>query len=175
MMHCVKYCAPPTRTALWRTRVLAFLGTALVGLVVPAGCVVVPEGGSPSRASIQEFFCGPNHGCPCDGEEATCGAPSSDSPPASCTAECTPPDCGPTHRKWWDHLPKCHLYDPEAGIFNFCIPPQCLNPPPPLPPGRFFPVPVRPAFAERGESDYSLLNHSYDRGGSLSGANAPCQ
>jgi hypothetical protein len=52
-------------------------------------------------------------------------------------------------------LPKCHFYDPEAGIFNFCIPPQCINEPPPLPPGRFFPVPVRPAFAPRQLSTYA--------------------
>jgi hypothetical protein len=50
-----------------------------------------------------------------------------------------------------------HLYDPEAGIFNFCVPAQCLNPPPPLPPGRFFPVPVQPVFTQRGDAGYGLV------------------
>ena len=60
-------------------------------------------------------------------------------------------ECRPPRSSLACHLPKCHLYEPEAGIFNFCIPPQCINRPPPLPPGRFFPVPVPPAFAQRAD------------------------
>jgi hypothetical protein len=186
MMRFVKHCAPSSRMTLWRARVLAFLAAALAGLVVPSGCVVVPEGGYPDRASIECFFCGPKHGCPCGEAETSCGAPSDECGPASCPiacqaectsecpAECTRAECRPPRRKLWEHLPKCHLYDPEAGIFNFCIPPQCINPPPPLPPGRFFPVPSRPAFAQRGDVDYSLLNSQYDRSKQFPPACAPC-
>jgi hypothetical protein len=76
----------------------------------------------------------------------------------------------------WHHLPRFHLYEPEAGIFNFCIPPQCINPPPPLPPGRFFPVPAQPAFAERTEPSYGLLlGGNTNQGGKTLDANGLCR
>lgn len=166
MMRSVTDCAPPSWTALWRARVLAFLGAALVGLVVPSGCVMGPEGGFPSRESVEGILFGPDNGCTSDcceaSSEASCGAPSDDCFDTACSPECESGACAPPHprRKLWHHLPKLHLYEPEAGIFNFCIPPQCINPPSPLPPGRFFPVPVQPAFASRQESSYGLLNGS---------------
>lgn len=162
MMRSVKDCAPPKPIDLWRARVLAFLGAALVGFVVPTGCAIGPEGRPyPSRESIEGVLFGNDRCCGCPRCEASCGAPSEDCAPEACAAApvaCETAECPPPHRKFWHHLPKCHLYEPEAGIFNFCIPPQCINPPPPLPPGRFFPVPVRPAFAQRGDDGYSLLN-----------------
>lgn len=160
MMRCVMDCAPTKPIALWRARVLAFLGAALVGFVVPTGCAIGPEGRPyPSRESVEGFLFGSGGCCPCGRCEASCGAPSEDCapPPASTPENCESAACPPPHRKFWHHLPKFHLYEPEAGIFNFCIPPQCINPPAPLPPGRFFPVPVRPAFAQRGEDGYGLL------------------
>jgi hypothetical protein len=163
MMRSVKDCAPTKPTALWRARVLAFLFAALVGFVVPSGCAIGPEGRPyPSRESVEGFFFGSGCDCGCNVSEASCGAPSESCqtntcPPESIAAECPPADCPKPRRKFWHHLPKCHLYEPEAGIFNFCIPPQCINPPPPLPPGRFFPVPVRPAFAQRDDVGYGLL------------------
>jgi hypothetical protein len=174
MMRSVTDCAPSSRNAFWRARVLAFLGAALVGLVAPSGCVVVPGGGYPSRESVEGLLFGPDR----DGKrvcrEASCGAPSEDCEPDSALAECEPVEC-PPRRKPWHHLPKLHLYEPEAGIFNFCIPPQCINPPSPLPPGRFFPVPVQPAFAQREESGYGLLfGGDVSHGGDLPGAYAPC-
>jgi hypothetical protein len=173
MIRSVKDCAPPTPIALWRARVLAFLGAALVGLVVPTGCVVVPEGGYPTRESVQEFFLGSGRACGCgrcgDGE-ASCGLPSDDcatevdtvAPCETATpceaAACPPGECEPRPKFWHRlHFHRLHFYDPEAGIFNFCVPPQCLNPPPPLPPGRFFPVPVQPVFTQRGEVGYGLV------------------
>ena len=96
--------------------------------------------------SLRGILGGPNHPGGCETCATPCGAACDEcgSPPCEDGPECSPP-C--EHRRW--HLPKCRFYDPEAGIFNFCIPPQCINEPPPLPPGRFFPVPVRPAFAPR--------------------------
>lgn len=160
MMRSVTDCAPPSWTALWRARVLAFLGAALVGLVAPSGCVMGPEGGFPSRESVEGILLGPDRGGDRGCYEASCGVPCDDEPDTACSAECGSRQCAPPHprRKLWHHLPKLHLYEPEAGIFNFCIPPQCINPPSPLPPGRFFPVPVQPAFAPRLESGYGLLS-----------------
>ena len=155
MMRCVNDCAHhswPTRSNAWRNRLLAFFGAALVGLLAPTGCVVAPDTQGPTSESLREILRGPQHHSGC----ATCIAPSDapseacDGPPCEGGPECAPP-CKP--RRW--HLPNCRLYDPEAGIFNFCIPPQCINEPPPLPPGRFFPVPVRPAFAPRQLPTYA--------------------
>lgn len=73
------------------------------------------------------------------------------------------------------------MYDPEAGIFNFCVPPQCLNPPPPLPPGRFFPVPVQPAFAQRADDGagtaygYNMVGGAYSSGDCQHRPNSPCR
>jgi hypothetical protein len=165
-MRYVKHCAPPTPIVLWRARVLAFLGAALVGLMVPTGCVVGPHGGVPTPAAMQEYFLGPDgvrcnrH---CDRCEATCGAPCDDcvseiEAPCETPVPCETAACEPRPKLWHRlHFHRLHCYDPEAGIFNFCIPPQCLNPPPPLPPGRFFPVPVRPAFSQRGDAGYGLV------------------
>jgi hypothetical protein len=155
--------------------VLAFLGAALVGLVAPSGCVMGPEGGYPSRESIEGILFGPDGGCECGACEASCGAPCDDRACEPCAADGEHVEC-PPHRKPWHHWLKLHLYEPEAGIFNFCIPPQCINPPPPLPPGRFFPVPVRPAFAPRADSGYGLLNGSGDpSSGGPSKISAPCE
>jgi hypothetical protein len=158
--------------------VLAFLSAALVGLVVPSGCVMGPEGGYPSRESVEGILFGPDRrddgSCSdamygTDGDECACDTCRSESE----QAKCPPPR---ERRKLWERLPKLHLYDPEAGIFNFCIPPQCINPPAPLPPGRFFPVPVRPAFAPRQESSYGLLSGDGDaNGGGPPCADAPVQ
>lgn len=141
---------------------LAFVVCAIVGLSVPTGCVMSPAGSLPGRHSIENFFHG--GGCCCGHcDEPTCEAPyECDCPPSDCQAgDCQacsaefdaatcPPHCH--KKKLWHHLPKCKMYDPEAGIFNFCMPPACIHPPPPLPPGRFFPVPVRPAFAPQPTS-----------------------
>jgi hypothetical protein len=142
--------------------VLAFLGAALVGLVAPSGCVMGPEGGSRSLESVEGILFGPDSGSASGCCEPSCGAPSDECLDTACDHECEGVACAPPHprRKLWHHLPKPHLYEPEAGIFNFCIPPQCINPPSPLPPGRFFPVPVQPPFASRPESSYGLLNGS---------------
>jgi hypothetical protein len=148
--------------------VLAFAGAALFGLIVPTGCVVVPEGGFPMRDSMHEFFLGSGGSCRCgrcQECEATCGLPSGDCAPAleapapcETPAPCDTAACEPRPKFWHRlHFHRLHLYDPEAGIFNFCVPPQCLNPPPPLPPGRFFPVPVQPVFSQRGEVGYGLV------------------
>jgi hypothetical protein len=143
---------------------LAFVGCAAVGLCVPTGCVVSTNGPLPTRHAIENFFCS-RCGCEYAGEPS-CGAPS-DCP--NCGPEFDAATCPPTHchKKPWHHLPKCKLYDPEAGIFNFCMPPACIHPPPPLPPGRFFPVPVQPAFAPH---PYSLLGQGAGAGGAY-GAN----
>lgn len=162
---------------------LAFTGAALVGLVVPSGCVVVPEGGYPTRESVKEFFLGNGTGCGCShcGEcEAGCGLPSGEcaaevpiAPPCDAVA-CEAPCAAPCEEKpkFWHrlHLHRLHCYDPEAGIFNFCVPPQCLNPPPPLPPGRFFPVPVQPAFAQRADYGYNMVGGAYGSGSCAPGA-----
>jgi hypothetical protein len=175
-MRSVKDCAPPSRSALWRARLLAFLGAALVGLVAPIGCVMGPEGRSyPSRESVEGFFLGPDDRGLCGAPEASCGAPCEDGGPESCDAPCAPAECPPPRRKLLHHLPKFHLYEPEAGIFNFCIPPQCINPPSPLPPGRFFPVPVQPPFAQRAESSYGLLSGGNTNNGELYDANGNCR
>ena len=138
------------------SRLLAFFGAAIVGLSAPTGCVVAPNGLEPTSESIRGILWGPCHGgehghckapCGAAGGESTacdeCDCPPGESSPCDGGSECEPA----CERRPKCHLPHCHLYDPEAGIFNFCIPPQCINEPPPLPPGRFFPVPVRPAFA----------------------------
>lgn len=182
----MKDCAPTTPAHFWRARLLAFLGAALVGLVVPSGCVVVPDGGYPTRESMKEFFLGSGTGCGCDQVgncEATCGLPSGDCAAQVAAAPSDAAACGASCEakpKFWHHLHlhHLHLYDPEAGIFNFCVPPQCLNPPPPLPPGRFFPVPVQPAFAQRADSGYKMVGSAYGSGNCASGApgaSAPCR
>jgi hypothetical protein len=203
MIRSVKDCAPPTPIALWRARVLAFLGAALVGLVVPTGCVVVPEGGYPTHESMQEFFLGSGRTCGCGrcaNCEASCGLPAADcvtevaaaaapcdtapyEAPALETAACATAECEPRPKFWHRlHFHRLHLSDPEAGIFNFCVPPQCLNPLPPLPPGRFFPVPVQPVFTQRGDAGYGLVGGfgGADSAGDGSGncgpaLNAPCR
>jgi hypothetical protein len=181
MMRSVMDCAPSKPIALWRARVIAFLGAALVGFVVPSGCAIGPEGRPyPSRASVEGFLFGPDGCCRCgrcERCEASCGAPSEECAPEVCAETCEVAECPPSHRKFWHHLPKCHLYEPEAGIFNFCIPPQCINPPSPLPPGRFFPVPVRPAFAQRGDDGYGLLMGAdgYGAGGGAAYDSTSCQ
>jgi hypothetical protein len=146
-----------------------------VGFVAPAGCAIGPEGRPyPSRESVEGFFLGPGDDCHGGAIEASCGTPSDDCPPDACAANCEPCACRPPRKKFWHHLPKCHLYEPEAGIFNFCIPPQCINPPSPLPPGRFFPVPVQPAFAQRADSGYGLLMGGDASGGGIAPPVAPC-
>jgi hypothetical protein len=186
MMRSVMDCAPTTRIARWRPRVLAFLGAALVGIVAPTGCVVAPSGGCCNRSSLDRFFSGSACGCEFCSTEASCGAPSGDLPCESCPSECPPQcpapgetaECRPPRKRIWHHLhlPKCHLYEPEAGIFNFCIPPQCINPPSPLPPGRFFPVPTRPAFAQRDDYGYGLLMGGNTAAGAVGygGASGSC-
>ena len=187
---------------------LAFLGAALVGLVVPTGCVVVPEGERPMRESIKEFFvgcdgpcrcgrCGPGGGNECCSEcEASCGLPMTEGAtefalPAPCevpaAASAAPCDgvCEERPKLWhrlhFHHFHRLHFYDPEAGIFNFCVPPQCLNPPPPLPPGRFFPVPVQPAFAQRADDGtgsaygYNMVGGAYSSGDCKHRPNSPCR
>ncbi len=167
MMRSVNDCAyysRPTRTIAWRNRLLAFFGAATMGLLAPTGCVVAPDAQGPTSESFREILWGPNHRSGCKTCDAPCDAPSDadcekcDSPPCdspSCEGD---PECAPPCEPWRFHWPHCHLYDPEAGIFNFCIPPQCINEPPPLPPGRFFPVPVRPVFAPRQLSTYAPPN-----------------
>jgi len=112
---------------------------------------MAPEGLEPNSESIQGELWGPNQGGECGAREAQCAAACDEI--AACD-ECDCPPCDDGHRTKC-HRPSCHLYNPEAGIFNFCVPPQCINEPPPLPPGRFFPVPVRPAFAPRQLSTYA--------------------
>lgn len=190
----VKDRAPPTPIAFWRARLLAFVGAALFGLVVPGGCIVVPEGGYPTRESIKDFFVGCDGPCrcgQCGPDEVSCGLPSDDcaaaepdEPPydtaSSAVAACEPP-CEEKPKLWHRlHLHRLHWYDPEAGIFNFCVPPQCLNPPPPLPPGRFFPVPVQPAFAQRADggygSGYNMVGGTgYSSGDCEHRPNSPCR
>jgi hypothetical protein len=193
--------------------VLAFLGAALFGLVVPTGCIVAPEGGQPMRESIKEFFvgcegpcrcgrCGPGGGSDCCSEcEATCGLPMTEcatevalpapavEAPSEAVAATEPAACEPPCEEkppLWARLPlhhfhRLHFYDPEAGIFNFCVPPQCLNPPPPLPPGRFFPVPVQPAFAQRADYGtgsaygYNMVGGTYSSGDCQHRPNSPCR
>jgi hypothetical protein len=81
----------------------------------------------------------------CAGEscdEPSCGCPSGEG------CECGPESCAAPHcHDGKCKLPGCGLYEPEAGIFNFCTPPIALAGMPPPPPGRFFPVPVRPVFS----------------------------
>lgn len=199
----MKDCAPPNTTAFWRARLLAFLGAAFVGLVVPTGCIVVPEGGYPTRKSVKEFFVGCDGPCRCGScgpGEATCGLPSNEcaatvtveplrdtaapdatAAAAACEAPCEA-TCEQKPRFWHHlHLHRLHMYDPEAGIFNFCVPPQCLNPPPPLPPGRFFPVPVQPAFAQRADYGtgsaygYNMVGGTYSSGDCQHRPNSPCR
>lgn len=184
---------------------LAFLGAALVGLVVPTGCIVAPEGGQPMRESIKDFFvgcegpcrcgrCGPGSNECCSECEANCGVPMTacatevavtptwEVPAAASEAPCDAA-CEEKPKLWhrlhFHHLHRLHFYDPEAGIFNFCVPPQCLNPPPPLPPGRFFPVPVQPAFAQRADfgygAGYNMVGGDYGSGDCQHRPNSPCR
>lgn len=148
MNRSVKHCAPPVWIAPWRYRALAFLGAAFAGLFAPAGCVIGPGGSHPSRGAIENMLTGTDRICNCAACEASCGAPYDDCDLSNCDSE-DPAACltQASRKKPWHHLPKFRLYEPEAGIFNFCMPPSYIHPPPPLPPGRFFPVPVRPAFA----------------------------
>ena len=138
-----------------------------------------PDGGYPNREAIEGILFGPDHDRP-DHDVCECGASCDDLAHDSCVADGPdgpdgePAECPPPRQRWL-HWPKLHLYEPEAGIFNFCIPPQFINPPPPLPPGRFFPVPVRPAFAQREDSGYGLLNgHGGPDSGGPPSASAPC-
>jgi hypothetical protein len=157
MMRSVNDCAHHVRSdrpVAWRNRLLAFFGAAVVGLLAPAGCVVAPDAQGPTSESFREILWGPNQGS-CRACDPPCGAACDECDSPACEGS---PECAPPCKRRWLHWPHCHLYDPEAGIFNFCIPPQCINEPPPLPPGRFFPVPVRPAFAPRQLSTYAPPN-----------------
>lgn len=93
--------------------------------------------------------CEPSCGCSahCGGE---CACPSGD----ECGEVPCEQDCCPPHKR---SILSCHhYYDPEAGIFNFCTPPAKLGALPPPPPGRFFPVPVRPVFSPQPYPAYAM-------------------
>jgi len=144
---------------LWRSRLLAFFGAAAVGLIAPTGCIMGPKDFAPSRESIDAILWGPGEGCTCGRCSTQCGAACDEEIAAACEPPCEEADCpSPAASNGWCHqrLPKCHLYEPEAGIFNFCVPPACIHDPPPLPPGRFFPVPVRPVFSPQPTPSYAL-------------------
>jgi len=122
---------------------LRFLAARLVWLALLAassGCALHPPGWFPSGDAMS---CGCGEAVPCD----DCGECCDDGCGDACTDEVAcqrDASHGPKCR-----CPRCHLYSPEAGIFNFCMPPASLAALPPPPPGRFFPVPVRPVFAPR--------------------------
>ena len=150
-------CAHPSRTRCWGPRLLAFVGAAIVGLVAPSGCVVAPEGSPLTRESLETILWGPDDGCTCDLCAAADQAQCDEGEPAACEEPRRQAALARLHSlREHCHLPLSDYYDPEAGIFNFCVPSGCIQPPPPLPPGRFFPVPARPVFAPQPTPAYAL-------------------
>ena len=117
------------------------------------------------------------------GDECTCACP--DDCGTACATKCRGEGCQgeACHHAHTGHkkrlLPK--LYEPEAGIFNFCTPPIALMATPPPPPGRFFPVPVRPVFSPQPVAyGYGNANGYADGNGNAGGEAgaygcAPCQ
>jgi hypothetical protein len=154
----VKYCAHSFRSLAWLNRLLAFFGAAAVGLIAPTGCIMGPEGFAPSRASIDAILWGPEETCTCGRGQVPCGSACEEENPMASESPCQEAACPPPAKShgWLHRFSKCHLYEPEAGIFNFCVPPACIQEPPPLPPGRFFPVPVRPVFSPQPAPGYAL-------------------
>jgi hypothetical protein len=126
----------------------------VVGSLAATGCVIGPEGWTGGANSMDDLTCvhdrpcACQHGCQHPGE--SCGDVCIDEGD-SCQTQWN----GPTHSPRLAFLidrvrARCHWYEPEAGIFNFCVPPASLGELPPPPPGRFFPVPARPVFAPQG-------------------------
>ena len=134
------------------------------------------EGGLLSGAVARCRSACSRHADPYSGE-CTCACP--DDCGEACSTDCRGEGCkgDACHDHHAGHkkhaLPK--LYDPEAGIFNFCTPPIALMATPPPPPGRFFPVPVRPVFSPQPTA------YGYGYGSGEAGAYgagygpAPCQ
>jgi hypothetical protein len=109
------------------------------------------------------------HGAPC----GSCGAPSwtHDRDTTCDSGRCGPGDGEIISQSDWEHgafdsefggvegtygcdesrsvSARRRWYEPEAGIFNFCVPPAAIGAPAPPPPGRFHPVPTRPVFSPR--------------------------
>lgn len=172
-------CAYSTAALARKRLRLVLLSAAWITSVASCGCVFGPHGRPIGAGACDALGHLVDHGVPCgncnchqcqhgaccdtclaapacscnqqcnveDGtwfaDEAGCGVPcSSACNDGSCTgAGCVHPMC--------PRFLTCDWYEPEAGIFNFCMPPASIGAPPPPPPGRFFPVPTRPAFAPR--------------------------
>lgn len=166
--------AHKSSTIAARFRQLALVGATLVGLLGSGGCAIGPRNWLTPRHAIDGLMCDHgsqcgcgrgHHGPRCHECGDTCGCSEDDS--VHCGDACedagwepkraeeeplapltiTIPRFRIPHRKW---------YEPEAGIFNFCVPPAVIAELPPPPPGRFFPVPARPVFAPQPASDPAL-------------------
>jgi hypothetical protein len=127
----------------------------VLGFIMSAGCILGRDGRPLGDGSMNPLMAG---GC---AEEPGCGA--------SCCSEVGGPPCS-EGSGYCENCPgscrggnysvcayacaPCYAVGHCVGsVFNFCLPPACITGPPPLPPGRFFPVPTRPAFCPRGTSD----------------------
>jgi hypothetical protein len=147
---------PRTRRCSRSTAVIAIVFAVSTGCVAPCH-----DGFSSGFAHVLGLDCGCEGGSSCGcGGCVNCGC--SDCPPDCCTdtdssgtycedsaglAGCAPcgpsPPCNPLHRI-------CELPGETIGcVSSCCTPNACPGPPDCPPPGRFFPVPTRPAFSPR--------------------------
>jgi hypothetical protein len=153
------------------------LPTAIVAVILSAacivssGCITGPDGRLLGTHSLGMLVDGDN-GCDCCQHHhgAGCQACDESAWPADGSADsheewyaseagdglaplpldaCAGGTCGSTCDDGSSGRPRRRWYEPEAGIFNFCVPPGVIGAPPPPPPGRFHPVPTRPVFTPR--------------------------
>jgi hypothetical protein len=115
----------------------------LLALAAVCGCVALPKGLGGASA-------GPNCGDACEG-----------CPPEQCEtcSNCGSSSCngcnGIVGTLFGYGYTVCYVPSLCVGsVANFCGPPSCVGPPDIPPPGRFHPVPTRPAFAPRNETPF---------------------
>jgi hypothetical protein len=149
MLRSMSVRASTYSTALLKLR-LALRGAAIVCALASSGCVIGPEGWSAGANSMDGLMCAHDRPCQCHHGRQHPGDSCGDAcieDGDSCDSEWSGGPSSPRLRTLIDGLrSRCHWYEPEAGIFNFCVPPASLGELPPPPPGRFFPVPTRPVF-----------------------------
>jgi hypothetical protein len=150
--NCMTNCLSNTLTG----RRLSFASgvVALLAIALSSGCILGNDGRPLGVGSLNPLM---TDGC---AAEPSCGS--------ACCSAGAGPSCADANgysenRDGACHGGNCSLASYAwvpcravghclGGVFNFGLPPACISGPPPMPPGRFFPVPTRPAFCPRDDA-----------------------
>ena len=127
----------------------AILATVLAAAcVVSSGCITGPDGRPLGAGSFDAVVDGLDDRYASEGGQFEPLA-LDDYAAGACGSTCDDGECPSACDDRQGLSRRRRFYEPEAGIFNFCVPPATIGPPAPPPPGRFHPVPTRPVFSPR--------------------------